>query len=255
MMSQPPPDPSQPYPHNRPYPSFPPGPAPVPGAPGRAAPGRSILGRLGPGQRAALYVGGGTLAVLLLCGVGVTAVGSLTGPTGQTPNALDTDRRFATPTAVAATSGAAAAPAATPTPEQTPVVQTRTVTETRSIPFPKRTVKDSSLAKGKTRVRTRGVAGVQKLTYEVTVTDGVETARKLVRQEVTRQPVAEVVAVGTKETRRCDPNYSGACVPIASDVDCAGGSGNGPAYVTGPVKVIGSDIYDLDRDNDGYGCD
>ncbi|MFF0367262.1 MULTISPECIES: hypothetical protein [unclassified Micromonospora] len=53
---------------------------------------------------------------------------------------------------------------------------------------------------------------------------------------------------------RHDPNYGG-CVPIASDVDCLPGGGNGPAYVTGPVKVIGDDIYDLDRDNDGYGCD
>jgi resuscitation-promoting factor RpfB len=68
------------------------------------------------------------------------------------------------------------------------------------------------------------------------------------------------VAVGTKEAEPqqksgCDPNYSGACVPVASDVDCAGGSGNGPAYVDGPVRVIGSDIYDLDRDGDGIGCD
>lgn len=53
----------------------------------------------------------------------------------------------------------------------------------------------------------------------------------------------------------CDPNYSGACVPIASDVDCAGGSGNGPAYVQGPVTVIGSDIYNLDDDNNGIGCE
>jgi hypothetical protein len=53
----------------------------------------------------------------------------------------------------------------------------------------------------------------------------------------------------------CDPNYAWACVPIASDVDCAGGSGNGPAYVQGPVKVIGYDIYDLDRDGDGIGCE
>ena|SRR5215204_5024878 len=53
---------------------------------------------------------------------------------------------------------------------------------------------------------------------------------------------------------QCDPNYSG-CVPIASDVDCAGGSGNGPAYVKGPVKVIGKDIYRLDRDGDGIGCE
>jgi hypothetical protein len=37
---------------------------------------------------------------------------------------------------------------------------------------------------------------------------------------------------------QCDPNYS-PCVPIASDVDCAGGHGDGPAYVKGPVRVIG----------------
>jgi hypothetical protein len=52
----------------------------------------------------------------------------------------------------------------------------------------------------------------------------------------------------------CDSNYSG-CVPIASDVDCAGGSGDGPAYVSGPVNVIGSDIYGLDSDGNGVGCE
>ena len=53
---------------------------------------------------------------------------------------------------------------------------------------------------------------------------------------------------------QCDPNYSG-CVPIASDVDCEGGKGNGPAYVKGPVRVIGEDIYGLDKDRDGIGCE
>jgi hypothetical protein len=62
-------------------------------------------------------------------------------------------------------------------------------------------------------------------------------------------------AVAQEADDECDPNYSGRCVPIASDVDCAGGSGNGPAYVRGPVYVIGSDIYDLDRNNDGVGCE
>ena len=51
----------------------------------------------------------------------------------------------------------------------------------------------------------------------------------------------------------CDPNYSG-CVPIDSDVDCAGGSGNGPSY-TGHVRVIGTDIYDLDGNGDGEACE
>jgi hypothetical protein len=55
-------------------------------------------------------------------------------------------------------------------------------------------------------------------------------------------------------TGKCDPNYTG-CVPIASDVDCEGGSGNGPAYVRGPIKVIGKDIYRLDNDHDGIACE
>jgi len=103
-------------------------------------------------------------------------------------------------------------------------------------------------------VRTHGVAGVKVFTYEVTLTNGVETDRKLVRTVVAKRPVNRVIAVGTKRAQQCDPNYSG-CVPIASDVDCAGGGGNGPAYVQGPVKVLGTDIYGLDADGDGIGCD
>jgi hypothetical protein len=118
-----------------------------------------------------------------------------------------------------------------------------------------RRVHDPTLTKGTTQVTTRGVAGVRILTYEVTITNGVQTAKRLISKVVTRAPVTRVIAVGTKEARQCDPNYSGACVPIASDVDCAGGSGNGPAYVQGPVRVVGTDIYGLDADGDGIGCD
>lgn len=60
---------------------------------------------------------------------------------------------------------------------------------------------------------------------------------------------------GPSFAQNCDPNYEGTCVPIASDVDCTGGSGNGPEYVVGPVYVVGQDVYDLDRDGDGVGCD
>ncbi len=136
----------------------------------------------------------------------------------------------------------------------TSVVQTRRLVEKKTIRHGTRTVQDSSLAEGKRVVRTRGVDGVRTLTYRVTVVDGVQTSKELVSSVVTRKPVTEVVAKGTKPASRCDPNYT-PCVPIASDVDCAGGSGNGPAYVTGPVEVVGTDIYDLDRDNDGWGCD
>ncbi|MBG6092916.1 G5 domain-containing protein [Actinomadura viridis] len=137
----------------------------------------------------------------------------------------------------------------------TPTIEVRRVTETKAIPFKTTRVNDPALTKGTTKVRSRGVAGARRLTYEVTFTDGVQTRKKLVREAVTRPPVDRVIAVGTKRASRCDPNYGGGCVPIATDVDCAGGSGNGPAYVSGPVRVVGTDIYDLDRDGDGIACD
>ncbi len=136
-----------------------------------------------------------------------------------------------------------------------PAVEKRIITKTRAIPFTTRRVSDPTLAKGTIKVRTHGVAGRKVLTYEVTFTNGVQTGKRLVRKAVTKAPVTRVIAVGTKEAPQCDPNYSGACVPIASDVDCAGGDGNGPAYVQGPVRVVGTDIYGLDADGDGIGCD
>lgn len=139
----------------------------------------------------------------------------------------------------------------------TPKVEKKTITETAEIPFESTTVNDPSLDKGKTSVKTVGVKGVKTLTYEQTFTDGVAGEKTLIKEEITTPPVTQVTAIGTKvkAASNCDPNYSGACVPIASDVDCAGGSGNGPAYVSGPVYVVGSDIYDLDRDGNGVGCE
>jgi hypothetical protein len=67
--------------------------------------------------------------------------------------------------------------------------------------------------------------------------------------------VVAVLWAGPAAAEDCHPSYTGKCVPIASDVDCAGGSGNGPVYVRGPVYVVGPDEYDLDRDGDGIGCE
>lgn len=53
----------------------------------------------------------------------------------------------------------------------------------------------------------------------------------------------------------CHPSYTGACLdPNASDYDCAGGSGDGPKY-TGTVTVVGPDVFGLDGDSDGVGCE
>jgi len=77
-------------------------------------------------------------------------------------------------------------------------------------------------------------------------------------------PVANAVAGDTARigpgaplelSRDCHPSYEGVCVPVASAVDCAGGNGNGPEYVSGPVYVVGEDVYELDRDGDGVACE
>lgn len=179
----------------------------------------------------------------------------------------------------AAPATATATPSPSPTPTPTPVVTVETVTQTEAIPFERVTVEDDTMDLGTSAVTTAGAEGVRTLTYQVTLTDGVETGRELVGDEVTTAPVDEVTSVGTYEPpppppepepepepeeeaaalveppdAGCDPNYSG-CVPIDSDVDCAGGSGNGPSYVEGPVDVIGEDIYGLDADDDGVGCE
>ncbi|MFI7603278.1 G5 domain-containing protein [Actinoplanes sp. NPDC049681] len=90
-----------------------------------------------------------------------------------------------------------AASSAPPSTDAAPGDGKRTVSETEPIKFKTRTVKDNWLAKGEKEKRTGGVDGVRTKTYEVTVVDGRETKRKLVKSEVTRKPVDEVIAVGT----------------------------------------------------------
>lgn len=56
--------------------------------------------------------------------------------------------------------------------------------------------------------------------------------------------------------RNCDPAYPDVCLRDGiGDYDCAGGSGNGPNYVSGPIRVLPPDPFDLDRDADGIGCE
>ena len=154
----------------------------------------------------------------------------------------------------------------TPTPTPTPVVTTVEEVVVEAIAFERSSDEDPALPKGEVRV-SPGTDGQRHLTYRVTLTDGVESARELVGDVIAVAPVTEVTTVGTYVAPQpppqpapappsgCDPNYADACVPIDSDVDCAGGSGNGPSYFSGVARVVGVDIYDLDRDNDGYACE
>ncbi len=190
--------------------------------------------------------------VLLGCGAPGPSVSAESPAAGSSATQTVETPAITTPGITQAASSEGGALVVTTT---SPSVRYQTVMMTRRTAFSTRTVKDPNLDQGITRVRTRGVYGSERLTYRLTFVDGVQTARTLVGRVVVKAPVTQITVVGTGSGPACDPNYSGACVPIASDVDCAGGSGNGPAYVRGPVTVIGTDIYDLDRDGDGIGCE
>lgn len=88
----------------------------------------------------------------------------------------------------------------------------------------------------------------------------ITAVKKVLKMKFLEAPMKAVAIVAALSSSAqaasdaCDPNYD-PCVPVASDVDCASGRGNGPAYVQGPVRVIGTDIYGLDRDHDGIGCE
>jgi hypothetical protein len=82
--------------------------------------------------------------------------------------------------------------------------------------------------------------------------------RKLILISLALAGVAAVPAEASSGAtkRKCDPNYRGACLrPNVSDYDCAGGSGNGPYYVRGPIRVVGRDHYRLDADHDRIACE
>jgi hypothetical protein len=54
----------------------------------------------------------------------------------------------------------------------------------------------------------------------------------------------------------CDSAYPDVCLRDGiGDYDCAGGSGNGPNYVDGPIQVRAPDPFGLDADRDGVGCE
>jgi micrococcal nuclease len=87
-----------------------------------------------------------------------------------------------------------------------------------------------------------------------TIPTGAVTAPTPATTQVT---VARATTTTTPAASGCHPSYAGACVPTGfSDVDCAGGTGNGPGYVsTKNFRVVGPDVYGLDGNGDGIACE
>ena len=80
----------------------------------------------------------------------------------------------------------------------------RVVTVEEEIPFAEETVRDASLERGKTEVRQLGEVGTKKVSYNVLYVNNEEVSREVVSEDVVRQPVSRVTAVGAKASVRPD---------------------------------------------------
>ncbi|BDR53874.1 lytic transglycosylase [Bombiscardovia nodaiensis] len=80
-------------------------------------------------------------------------------------------------------------------------------TQEVELPFSTRTVVDGSLAPGQSIIRQPGQAGIKQQIYETTFVDGVAESSTLTREETTRQPIDQVVAVGpARQEKPTDSN-------------------------------------------------
>ncbi|CAH0255342.1 hypothetical protein SRABI76_03349 [Microbacterium oxydans] len=208
-------------------------------------------------SRGAAWAALGIAFVLMFVGSGANAV--LGGPGSDSTDAGTSGD--AKPFVAAATEK----PSPTPTPKPTTFEE---IEESTPIPFERSAIDDPNIDVGQVVITTAGVDGTKVTTYRVKYVDGVEVSREIAAEVVSVAPVNEVTSTGTRQpppppapvpfvqpAGNCHASYAGVCVPIDSDVDCAGGSGNGPSYVRGPLQVVGPDVYDLDRDGDGIACD
>ncbi|HBY21733.1 MAG TPA: resuscitation-promoting factor [Propionibacteriaceae bacterium] len=64
---------------------------------------------------------------------------------------------------------------------------------------------DPTLAKGTTKVKTKGVDGTTSRTYQVTTVDGVVESQTMTSETITTPAVAQVTLVGTKAAAATDP--------------------------------------------------
>lgn len=106
------------------------------------------------------------------------------------------------------------------------------------------------------RARARAAARVRRAERRARRREARRQAEERRREEARAAAERKHQEASSSRGSDCDPSYRGACLdPNASDYDCAGGSGNGPEYVDGPVEVVGDDHFGLDADGDGTGCE
>ena len=89
--------------------------------------------------------------------------------------------------------------------------------ETVEIDFETKKEDDSSLEKGTEKVKTEGVKGEKTVESRIKLVDGKEESREVIKEEITKEPVDEIILVGTKEKPAGKQVVSKVAVPNCAD--------------------------------------
>ena len=101
---------------------------------------------------------------------------------------------------------------------ETATEETTTEVETEVIPYDTEVIENAELDYGIENVEQEGSDGIREITYEVTITNGAETDRKLISDEVTKEPVKRIVEVGTKPVITTDTQVENKVIPYETEV-------------------------------------
>ena len=130
-------------------------------------------------------------------------------------------------------------------------VRTSQVQETQDVGYEVTKQEDSSLTEGTTQVVTKGETGQMVVTYNVTTTNGVESAKEQAGVAWVKAPVAEVVKVGTKPAPAPEPAPAPAPAPSqngsggsSSGGSSSGGSSSGGNTGATPPPATGGHNWD-----------
>jgi micrococcal nuclease len=115
---------------------------------------------------------------------------------------------------------------------QSAKIEVQEVTRQEVIPFTAQQQDNPSAQKGESRIIQAGVNGEKTLVYEVTYSDGVETKRALKNETVTKQPIPQIVTIGSRVAAPPEP----APTPAPQATNCV---------IKGNISSSGEKIYHM----------
>lgn len=140
----------------------------------------------------------------------------------------------------------------TPVEKPGPKIEKKEVVDQSDVGFSVKNQDDPNADKGTTKTIQEGALGVKTVKYEVTYTDGVETARRVTSDEVTKQPVDKIVAVGTYVAPAPEPPAPTGCYPLSNGGNCYSAGQYCRNSDHGATGVAGNGARIVCADNNGW---